>query len=407
MPCFYQVGVDLRFAQERFFQLATIGLLFASFFIPSRQVQHEWSIKNMTGWLAGFGIWTIFLYAFNPMQTGTTILVNILNSLLIYNICIRTLKKEDISFIFKGILFICGLNIIFLASQRLGFDPIFHIRNCSEGSTDLLGFFGLKAAMGMYFALSMSILAFFTWWLPILFFLPIGLSVSTGAMTAGFISYLFVLWYKKRLAFWTVSVVGVLAVSTWIIAVDSPMGMFKTRPPMWKIVLQDSFRNMKGHGLDSFRYGDVRYYLEPKTNKSVRAFRGELTEEAQKTLVTNGQVEDINLTNGNRVLFKKGHARNVYGMETLEDKVDWWDNPHNEYLHLFYEFGLPGVILIGLVLYSMAIRFTRTYKTHVLVAVTGAMIALLVASVTQFPFHLARIGHIVPILLSIFFLESE
>jgi O-antigen ligase len=246
-----------------------------------------------------------------------------------------------------------------------------------------MGTFGLKAVMGMYFAFAIPLLASSNKWVAPLLFLPVGLSMSTGALLGGLLGYLFYLWNKAKRLFFIMLVFLSAGIAFVVFKFDAPMGMFGTRPPMWGTVLHDCFRQpVQGYGLDSFRFGNLRYYKETDTD---------ITHLAIKTKIPNTDQE------GYAIMEQMKEGKNF----------DWWDNPHNEYLQLFFEFGLVGVLIIGFILYSIIERFRKSYRTEQSVAIMGVFIVLLVSSLVQFPFHLARIAHLVPIMLALFMIETE
>ena len=378
IPSFYIPGFELRPFQEAAYQVLSLAIFCFSFFVKNREINQPFRANNMNVWLGAFGLLTAVLYA---RGGNTSFMLNVFCALLVYFACIKTIDKDDLKFVLRGVLYYAALNIAYIGLQRVGFDPIFHVRNASSDFTgriwtDWLGFFGLKAAMGMYFAFAMSLLAIINWWLAALFFLPVCLSYSSGALMGASSGYLFFLWWKKRLFFWIFGLLLLIGGVFYVVKIDSPMGMMNTRPPMWKLVLKRSFVDIRGYGLDSFRMGNVRFYKEASSDTTLAI----------------------------RAIEKDGRK---YFVAPKGMRYDWWDNPHNEYLQLFYEFGLAGVVIFLFLLWSMADAFRRAVKTDELVGVTGAIIALLMVSMTQFPFHLARIGHIVPILLAYFYTESK
>lgn len=306
---------------------------------------------------------------------------NVFCGILIYFVCIKTLNKKFIPLAIKAVSIVCLLNLVLLSMQLFGYDPIYTIRGTIK-TTDCMGTFGLKATMGIYFALAIPLLASSRIWFPALLFIPVGLSVSTGAMLGGLAGYLFCLWHKARKAFFIMLVLLTACICFVIFKFDAPMGMFGTRPPMWGKVLHDCFISpITGYGLDSFRFGKIRYYKEADTD---------VTHLAVKTKAPDG--------------------REAYAIqETIQEgkKFDWWDNPHNEYLQLFFEFGIVGVLIVGFILYGVIERFRKSYKSDYAISIMGFFVVLLISSFVQFPFHLARIGHLIPVMLALFMIETE
>lgn len=86
-----------------------------------------------------------------------------------------------------------------------------------------------------------------------------------------------------------------------------------------------------------------------------------------------------------------------------------WDNPHSEYLYVFFEYGILGLIIVSGFIWSMFSRFRRwraaldiqnqRWKSNIDCALDGeviglmaAFIALLIFSSGHFPFYLARMN---------------
>ena len=400
-PTCYVVGKDLRKTQEMLFQLAAYSVFFSAFFFNIKPIK----FNKISCWLGLFGIWAIFLFGMYNFSVGKNCLINIVCGLLVYFACLLTLEKEDFKTIRLALAIICGINLVYVTSQFLGYDPLFNVKGCDVWSTDYIGFFAIKCAMGMYFAFCMPIIASIKWWIPLIFFFPIGLSVSSGAMLAAIVSYLFYLWHipnfkrttfkminlkfsmplkeiariylKKRWQFFSLLLLLFLGGSFFILKIDSPMGMYKTRPPMWKVVLKETLRHpVLGYGLNSIREGNIRFIKRCDSNKTLPAKRIE----------------------GNK-----------FAIPEKCDKFDWWDNVHNEYLQLFYEFGVFGLICVVMILIYIIKRFINIPKPYSeeLIGCIGYFIALMCASIVQFPLHLARLAHLLPVMLAFFVILTE
>lgn len=374
-PIVYFVGTDMRLVQEVFMQLSSLVLVYTFVFSKHKQLAKS----HIDTWIGIFGLWSICLFVLFQCAIGYSALMNILSGILIYFVVSRSLEKKDIPLIFKAVIFVCILNSILLTMQMMGYDPIFVVKG-AEGITDHMGFFALKAAMGVYYALAISLIAYFSPLIAFFALLPIGVSVSSGAVVGGAVSYLFYLWNKARKGFLVALCLIVVGGALFIIKIDSPMGMFTTRPPMWKKVFKDVFRSpVYGHGLNSFREGKIKYMKDASNDDTYRAVKDD---KGDGYLITE--------------VFKKESV-----------KFDWWDNPHNEYLQLVYEFGFMGLFICSMVVYYMYKKIKKAVKTKELIAICGFFVALFLCSMTQFPMHLARNAYLLPIMLALFRIETD
>ena len=87
--------------------------------------------------------------------------------------------------------------------------------------------------------------------------------------------------------------------------------------------------------------------------------------------------------------------------------LDWWDNAHNEYIHLFYELGYPFLILGGFLFYHIYMTFKRSRRSKETVALLSCLIVFAIFSITQFPLHISRIGHLLPVLGAMFVISTK
>jgi len=380
-PFFLIINMDLRQAQELCFQISSMILILSGVFFNQKKLP----VSKLNSAYCMLALWVCAVLLLKKM--GFPIFLNLFLGIGAYFTVIRAITIEDIPKIFRGLVYITLFALVYLGLQYAGYDlRDQRVLNVPNAVPDC-AFFGIKAAYGMYIAETIPVIACFNWILAPLMLFPLALSYSTGAMLAGHSALMFFLWFRKRVLFWIFLVPTVLGTLFFIVKVDSPMGMYGTRIPMWGIVIQDIFRRPLGHGLDSFRndseIGAVRYFKYSFDNTTVRAVKKEdgwmLTKQVSQEFID---------------VASKGSA------------LDWWDHPHNEFIWLGYETGFPGLIGLGYILWLMWQRFRKSTKNAYAVTSAGMILALLISSMTQFPFHLARIGHLVPIILGIFYITT-
>lgn len=368
-PIFYDTysSRGLRIGQEQFYQLGAT-MLFAVVMV-----------ENI--YLSLFLIWSIAIYCYYVFPPiGGNYVMNIFWGCIFYQIAYRIVNQDNVSIFFKTILWVCGLNILWIFLQYIHFDLIYFDTD-KFYNTDHVGMLGLKAFMGLFFALAIPFVARFSIWATPILFIPVYLSDCSSAMIGGICGLLFSVWFQSKKAF--IALLVLLSIGgSFYVAHDSKMNMFTDRFSVWKVSLRDAFKHpVMGWGLDSFRnVGTMKPFLYFKNyrNNESRA----VSVEAMKIHYETGKFPPIG------DFLKEG------------DNIVPWDNPHNEYVQLFYEFGAFGVILFILLGLDIKKRFSDENN---LIALVGFFIVILVASIGQFPMHMARIGYLVPIVLGIYY----
>jgi len=341
-------------------------------------------------WLSIFTLWSIFLYAYFgfPQPVGVAVLT-IVSGCLIYEAVYRIVDKDNIDTVFNFFIWFGALNLIYMVMQGFGGELLFREISVQTGyQSQMLGFMLLKAIMGMFFAMVIPFVAFNYPIVALGLFVPLYISECSSAMVAGIVAYLWQIWFVSRK--WFFILLTIMAIGGTAYAInDSHAGMFTDRVNMWKTVLRDAVRKpIFGWGPDSFRC------VTP--DKQFMYWKNVRTLETDKIDVRD--TFEFQHT-GKYSLAKYGHFMKE------GDTTDPWDNPHNEYVQLFLEFGIVGVIILGFLISDMKRRFTQ-YNPY-LVPLSGFFIALAIMSIGQFPLHLARVGFFVPIFLACYYKMSE
>ena len=332
------IGMGLREAHQFFFVLFIIGIF-------------SLLLRNI--WITLFLCWTGFLYTFFRFQIGHAYLINIFLGCVLYYLTKISFKREHITFFLNGVLWLIAINLMYMSIQMLGYDFIFSGQNTSGGTTRILenlrplGFMGNMSYTAILIAFGIPILASRRkWWLALLLFIPLWrLHCSTVALAA-LIGLLFILFFKVSRKVWIVCIVlCVLAGSLYLWKSDMPG---TERFSQWKLTLRDAkVHPITGWGLDSFRnvtpIKKHLYVISPVYDKN-------------NNIVTASQ----------------------------------WDNPHNLYISLFFEWGVIGLFILGGYLRQLGIWFNRSVKEPNTLALAGVGLTVLLVSMGHFPMFLAR-----------------
>ena len=369
VPIFYFTNMNfgnatLRIGQEQAFQIGAV-ILYALVLL-----------ENI--YLALFLLLSVATYLGHNFSGGNY-LVNIVYGCIIYQVSYQIIDSKTISQAFKVVLWLVFLNIIWLILQNTGNELLFvEVSTQKLGNMNNVAMMGLKAMMGMFFALSIPIMAFFNPMIALLFFIPIWLSESSISIIAGVASLGFFIFLRLSRRWKTV--VAILSmIAIFYTFQDSKANMMADRFDIWKITLRDAMQKpISGWGLDAFRNINLKektfnYFKNVPTNKSGH---GIYIQETKQFLLP----DDCKGSSG---------------------PIDPWDHPHNEYVSLFFEYGVLGVIIFLLLSRDMMRRFNRS--DDALVCLAGFFISLLIISVAQFPFHLARIGVFIPVFLGAYY----
>ncbi len=365
----------IRVTQQQMYQVSAIALF--SIFI----------LQNI--WLSAFMLWSLFLYCYfefaNPVGL---VVITLLSGCIIYEAVYRIVNKDNVKMIYNFLIAFMLINMAYMIMQGFGLELMFKEWQHPNFQTQLIGFMGLKAIMGMLFAICMPFVAFRYPKLALGLFVPLYYSECSSAVGAAIIAYLWQIWFISRK--WFFILIGIMCLGGILYAYnDSHAGMFTDRANMWKTVLRDAVKKpITGWGPDSFRcITPDKQFIYFKNNRTLETFPIDVkdTIEYEHT--------------GKYDLVK-------YGKFMKEgDSLNPWDNPHNEYIQLFLEFGIVGVILLGFLIYDISKRFNplNIYT----IPLIGFFLSILVMSVGQFPFHLTRIGIYIPIFLACYYKLTE
>jgi len=303
-------------------------------------------------WLSLFLGWTVFLYCFFGCSGGENYVTNLFYGCILYFLVKVAFDKEHIDFFLDGVLWLAFINILYMCVQLLGYNFIF-------ASAAPYGFMANRGITGIFFALCIPLLARRNLSLSALLFIPLWIGGTATSMAAGIIGWLFFLFFRIPKKTWIIlCLVLFLMGSYYLIFINHPG---TERFMMWRMALQDTILHpMTGWGLNSF---------------------------ANYT-----QTKDM-----------------VYLLSSLEanGEISKWDNPHNLYVSLFFEWGIVGLFLLGGYLRQCGLAFNRAIKEPNTLALASLLIVFFVSSIFWFPIFLARMAVIIVPCFALYELQTK
>lgn len=333
---------SLREAQQIIFMLVSIALF-------------SLILRNI--WISLFLCWTVFLYAFFKFSTGNIYLSNIFFGCILYLVTKIGFKKENINFFINGFLWFVFVNIVYMVLQLCSLDFIYgslsytyNVEMTKQIKSNILptGFMGHLSIMGTLLALAIPILVsrktVCSKIAGIGLFIPLYICKTSLPFLIGIVGFLFVSWFQIPKKLWIIGTV--ILIISGLIYLKNVDKLGLERLPQWKRVLSDCMAHpITGWGLDSFRnfnaYKDFRY------------------------MQTNLKFSDSRF-------------------------ITYWDNPHNLYISLFFEFGFIGLFLLAGFLRQNVLRFQKVIKDSNIIGLAGFILVFLGVSMGHFPIFLAR-----------------
>ena len=355
-------------------------------------------------WIALFMALNVFLFIYHGEHVGLSQTLNIFIGICIFMVSKAFFKKNYFSIIKTPILIVTLINLVMMIFQAFYADPMFSSQAADGSSnfapTQMVGFLGIKMAMGSYMTIASIILMSN----PIASFaliVPIFMSQSSSVFMAFGAWVCFWVYFKKRRLFIPILIAGViasLAYARFDYATDKKT--FKSRIPVWHATIHKSLIYPLGYGPDSYRkthkHKNFMFSGDGNYNHAIRTYTSPTTSEFQFYSPTNDikKIEELTL--------EASKTGKLFNNEMTE-----WDNPHNGVLNIFFQCGVAGlVILIGLIR-EMALRFKSVMKDDELIMITGCIISLAICSLTNFPIELARVGYLFPVFMGAFYAKTR
>lgn len=369
-PIFFYSGEffgakSLRLGQLQFFQLG-ITILFAVCFL-----------ENI--YLGFFLGWCVFLYAFHKfLPPAGAYVMNVFLGCLLYQITYHFCNKDRFVLLMKCLVGLVILNVIMLGFQAAKSDFAYNADMVGRFQTDLVGLMGLKAFMGMFFALMVPVVGYFNLKYAPLMFIPIYISDCTAAMLGGLVALIWCLWHRCRQFCVVLTLICLVFGGMYAWHDHKQNNMMQGRWNMWIAASNDAIKHpIVGWGLDSFRHYD--------NGKNFMYFHNNRSKETQKYRFHQET---------NSFIPPKGFAQKG-------DFINPWDHPHNEYVSIFFMMGIVPFIILGFLINDIRRRFTP-YKRE-LICCVGVFLCFALFSIGQFPFNVVRLGFYAPVFLGMYY----
>ena len=283
-------------------------------------------------------------------------------------------KQREI--LLKTMLVVVFIQGAWVVLQYYNLDPIFNGFGTymTEGRVDdTVGFSGSHNQIGVFFAVTSSlVIAYFPYLLPLTIF---GLwNSTTSAAWLGFlISSLFICWNYSKKAF--IGIVCVLAVSTAI--------FYSKFEGVSKVALQERVDIIK-HSMIDLNNGKA-----VMTRKLVdgRVVKQEVT---CTPLLGFGFSNFMQISPYTQREYLDLHGVHVYS------------HAHNDYIEIVYELGSLGAVALLLLLSNFLYNFIKARKTKILLVSSGCILAQMICALGVFTVHTALSGFLLVLMYGIF-----
>ena len=340
-------GLQARASHQSIFYIGTIILF-------------SFMARNI--WLTLFLWWSVFLFCFFKFNTGQVYLQNIFLGSVVYVVVKNVFKKEHINAALNVFLWLVAVNLLYGILQVLRLDFIYDQTKLYETSRIFgittfspIGFMTNTGITAILYAFSVPILlnrkSLISKMAAGLMFLPIVYFHSFSALIGATCGLFFSLFFIIKRKWFIITLALSLLVSPIIYKYIDKPGF--ERISAWKLILKDcQIHPVTGWGMDSFR---------------------NYTEKKQHLYAANARKDG------------EGYA------------VDIWDNPHNLYISIFFEFGMFALALLFGYLVSMGRKFKAFYYESNTKALAGFLLVFLIVSAGAFPIFLGRCAaYIIP-----------
>lgn len=393
-PVVYDMnGGSLREFQEGFYQVMGMALI-ATF------------IGNI--WITLFIILNLATFLYHGGDVGQSNVMNVFIGGLIFLVSRKYWKVNNTEPMMKCLVAIGVVSVIWMGFQFIKIDPLFIGQDAGGNKIfDLpfnnpVGLFGIKMANGIFLSLIVPIVASFNILVAPLLLIPLFFAQSSVVALSLFGSMSFYLYHLHRKLFLPFILLGLVGLSAFCVLDERTDGQtFSSRFPVWHSAIKYGLHNPIGYGPDSYRnlnkHKNFVFKSDEKYNHGLEFYMPDGSVAFQYYSMFNDKAEIETKT--------KNKLDSGFNAKDLS----MWDNPHNEYIQMFFEYGFAGLFLLIGLMHEMWYRF-KFYpgrKDKELIVLSSCLIVYFISGLTQFPLHMARLGFAFPVLLGAWYSRTD
>lgn len=336
------------------------------------------------------------------------ILVPYVFAYLCFSLCRKgfSVSPKKLGLIFASVL---SINLVFCALQYCKIDIFFQQSNLQPA-----GLFLLPCYLGQYSVIVAPVIVYFCPWLIVIPFACVLLSKSVFCVIAFFVTiFLYAFFMIKRARKILIAIACLCLVGGVLYAsFDRISGQWGRRGHVWAMVMSKAMRSpFWGRGIGSY---DKTMWLEfagdTGTDWASVSIREDNRQEFAQLIIDKCTKYGTDWSRIVSIHFKEPGAPfanfkditdDLRGKDTNRLQIYSWNQPHNEYLRIFYELGALGLFLFFGFVYDLCRRFmSRFANINDLIPLFCSFIGLLIVGIVHFPFYLPCIAPTSIILLA-------
>ena len=384
VPIFMFSGAgETREVQEKFFQGS--AMIFASLFFGNI-------------WYTCFFLLNMVLFVVYGAQTGASQVLNVFVTGLMFACSRNFFKDRELKHYLKPLFLLTVLTLLYSIFQIFRADPLGFPQSASGEmmtgmSNQINGLFFHTIFHSMFLAIVFPALILSGIWAGWLLLIPIMFLKCSGAILATAFVVPFITYFKRPKAFVPLLIImGLLAGGFTIYDRVTDKKTYDARFASWHMMIRYTLLNPLGWGPDSFRnlnkYKKFTFKSDEEYNPMVLVRQDSTTEILKYYSIDPREMPEK---------FKNKIPQNVSS----------WTEAHNEFIEFTFQYGIFGLIFMGLFLRELFTRFMVSDKNNEVLILFSMLMVFALSSTTQFPLHVARLGGLIGIILGAFWAKTD